>query len=51
MADRLLHPDLPARDILLDFTLVVRESTGGSSQQISSAVAPAADDTVAATSY
>lgn len=42
MADRLRHPDLPARDVLLDFTLVVRESTGGSSQQLSADVAPAA---------
>ena len=30
MVQRIRNPDLPARDILLDFHLVVRESTGGS---------------------
>ncbi len=29
MVQRIRNPDLPARDILLDFHLVVRESTGG----------------------
>jgi DNA-binding LacI/PurR family transcriptional regulator len=28
MLDRLAHPDLPARDILLNFHLVVRDSCG-----------------------
>jgi DNA-binding LacI/PurR family transcriptional regulator len=28
MLERLRHPKLPARDILLDFRLVVRESCG-----------------------
>lgn len=29
MAERLQHPAMPARDILLEFALVVRESSGG----------------------
>ncbi len=29
MMQRIKNPDLPARDILLDFRLVIRESTGG----------------------
>jgi DNA-binding LacI/PurR family transcriptional regulator len=31
MSDRLANPDLPARDILLDFGIVVRKSCGGDS--------------------
>lgn len=30
MLDRIAHPHMPARDILLDCTLVVRQSSGGS---------------------
>jgi hypothetical protein len=29
MVERVHNPSLPARDILLDFELVVRQSTGG----------------------
>lgn len=29
MLERVQHPDLPARDILLDFSLIVRESSAG----------------------
>jgi DNA-binding LacI/PurR family transcriptional regulator len=32
MVERIQNPKLPPRDILLDFRLVVRESTGGTSR-------------------
>jgi DNA-binding LacI/PurR family transcriptional regulator len=37
MIERLRHPELPARDILLDFQLIVRASSGGKAGQAVSA--------------
>ena len=39
MVERVQHPELPPRDLLLDFTLVVRESCGaGRAQEFSAAL-------------
>ena len=35
MIERLKNPDMPARDVILNFTLIVRASTGGSKTQAS----------------
>jgi len=38
MAERLRNPSMPARDVLLDFRLIVRESTGGPAAAVASSV-------------